>query len=56
LSQSKAVCLAGVSAAGPKWRVAAEGSFGMNELQGIQDGKDAGGLRRRRRSPEISRR
>src|ERR1700733_1472781 len=29
LSQSKAVCLAGVSAAGPQSRVAAEWSFGM---------------------------
>src|SRR3984885_657305 len=55
-SQPKAVSLAGVSAAGPQSRVAAEWSFGMKRLQGIQDGKDAGGLRRRRRSPEISRR
>src|ERR1700721_1498541 len=55
LIQSKAVSLAGVSAAGPQSRVAAEWSFGMKGLQGIQDGKDAGALRRRRRAPEASR-
>jgi len=34
-SQPKAVSLAGVSAAGPQSRVAAEWSFGMKGLQGI---------------------